>query len=94
LSNSRASRVKLSPRFERSLRKLDPRLRTAAVKALKTLILEPDSRSLKLEPVTGLSGFWTIRVNIHFRILLEQLSDGDGKYFLAVDVGNHDIYRK
>jgi len=40
--------------------------------------------------VKNLAGFFTIRVNRNFRIMLEQREDEDGPYFLIVDVASHD----
>jgi plasmid maintenance system killer protein len=86
-------RVKLSSQFE-SRFKRHPDLRDAIKKALTALVDTPERKSLNLEPLTGRPGFWSIRINNHFRILLHKLEDETGVYFLAVDFGNHETYRK
>ena len=86
------SRVKLSDRFLRSYKKLDPQIQARAKKALRKLIENPRLRSLHFESLRGVGDLYSIRVNDNFRILLQLLEDKDGKYFLALDVANHDIY--
>jgi mRNA-degrading endonuclease RelE of RelBE toxin-antitoxin system len=87
-----ASRVKLSDRFSRSYKKLDGKLQERTKKALRKLVENPQQRSLNFESLRGVDGVFSIRVNDNFRILLQLLEDEDGKYFLALDVANHDIY--
>lgn len=40
------------------------------------------------------SGYFSIRVNDNFRILLRREEDVEGVYYVAADVANHDIYRR
>lgn len=93
-SERRTGRVKLSDRYSHSLRKLDGRLRKRANKALEDLVATPQKKSLNLEALKGVDGVYSIRVNDNFRILLQLLEDKEGKYFLALDVANHDIYSR
>jgi mRNA-degrading endonuclease RelE of RelBE toxin-antitoxin system len=86
------SRVKISDRFLRSYKKLDGTLQARAKKALRKLVENPQLRSLNFEALRGMEGIYSIRVNDNFRILLQLLEDKEGKYFLALDVANHDIY--
>jgi mRNA-degrading endonuclease RelE of RelBE toxin-antitoxin system len=86
------SRVKISDRFLRSYKKLDGQLQDRAKKALRKLVQNPRQRSLNFELLRGMEGVYSIRVNDNFRILLQLLEDKEGKYFLALDVANHDIY--
>jgi hypothetical protein len=40
--------------------------------------------------VKGAPGFFTIRVNRNFRMMLQAQADEAGPYFLIVDLDNHD----
>jgi len=39
-------------------------------------------------------GFYSIRVNLTFRILLRRLEDDKGQYWLLVELDTHRIYRR
>jgi mRNA-degrading endonuclease RelE of RelBE toxin-antitoxin system len=88
------NRVKPSDRFSRSFKKLDGNLQRRAKKALRDLITNPQKRSLNFEQLQGVEKVYSIRVNDNFRILLHLLEDEEGKYFLALDIANHDIYSR
>ncbi|HVF58322.1 MAG TPA: hypothetical protein VNJ70_00690 [Thermoanaerobaculia bacterium] len=87
-------RVELTPRFERSFKRLSPHVQTAARKALRNLIEQPHAKSLNLEPVVGRPGFFTIRATLAFRVLLRREEDEDGVCYHAEDVDTHRIYRR
>jgi hypothetical protein len=54
----------------------------------------PESHSINLESLTGLPGFYSIRVNRSFRILLRRLEDDKGRYWLVVELDTHRIYQR
>ena len=87
-------RVEIARRFIKAFRRLSPPIQKAAEKALVTLIERPESKGLNLEPLTGMKGFYSIRVNLNYRILLQRREDDDGEFFSAEDVDTHDIYAR
>jgi mRNA-degrading endonuclease RelE of RelBE toxin-antitoxin system len=86
------ARVALSARFKRDLRKVDPRIRGAAQKALLQLVRNRSHPGLNLERIEG--EIWSIRVTRNFRIFLRRTSDDEGELFLASRLENHDIYKR
>jgi hypothetical protein len=47
------NRVAITPRFEKSLRRLHPNVKKAAIKAIKNLMTNPESKRLNLEPLAS-----------------------------------------
>lgn len=86
------ARVGLSARFERDLRKADPRIRAAAEKALQRLVENRYHPGLNLERIRD--EVWSIRVTRNFRIFLRRNSDDQGELFLASRLETHDIYKR
>jgi len=85
-------RVEITPRFGKSFARLHPEVREAAERALSKLFENPESRGLNLERISG--EIYSIRVNRNFRILLRKKQDDSGPYFIAEDIGSHNIYRR
>lgn len=83
-------RTKPSDRFRKSLGKLGEPLATRARKALKKFHDAPKSPGLNFEAVKNRSGYFTIRVERNFRIMLKAETDKEGPYFLLVDIADHD----
>lgn len=79
--------------FQKALLKLPADLQQAALDALEKLLEEPPRPSLRLEKLRGTSGYWSIRVNRGWRILLRLEESAEGKVYVALDVGPHDVYR-
>jgi mRNA-degrading endonuclease RelE of RelBE toxin-antitoxin system len=87
------TRIRWERSFQKALFKLPADLQQAALDALEKLLEEPPRPSLRLEKLQGASGYWSIRVNRGWRILL-RLEDGEeGKVYVVLDVGPHDVYR-
>jgi mRNA-degrading endonuclease RelE of RelBE toxin-antitoxin system len=86
-------RVRWSRTFEKSFRKLPAQIQDAAFRAVRNLLEDPSRPSLNLEKLRG-TEYWSIRVNLGYRILLRSESDLDGDVFRLADVGPHDIYRR
>jgi mRNA-degrading endonuclease RelE of RelBE toxin-antitoxin system len=89
---SEGARVALSARFKRKLRKVDPQIRAAALKALSRLGENRSHPGLNLERIRD--EIWSIRVTRNFRIFLRRMIDEDGEFFLASRLENHDIYKR
>ena len=83
-------RTKPSARFRKSLAKLGEPMASRALKALEKLHTAHNSPGLNFEAFKNRPGFFTIRVDRNFRILLKQETDEDGPYFLLVDIADHD----
>jgi mRNA-degrading endonuclease RelE of RelBE toxin-antitoxin system len=86
-------RVRWSRTFEKSFRKLPAQIQDGAFRAVRNLLEDPSRPSLNLEKLRG-TDYWSIRVNLGYRILLQRESDPEGDAFRLVDVGPHDIYRR
>jgi hypothetical protein len=80
-------RTKPSARFIKSRAKKGQPLAGRIDKALIKFHKNPESPDLNFE---AFGGFFTIRVNRNFRILLSLQEDKDGPYYLIVDVDDHD----
>jgi hypothetical protein len=83
-------RTKPSARFRKSLAKLGEPLASRAFKALKKFHTASTSSGLNFEAFKNRPGFFTIRVDRNFRILLKQETDDEGPYFLIADIADHD----
>lgn len=62
-------RIRWSRTFEKSFRKLPTQIQDAAFRAVRTLLEDPTRPSLNLEKLRG-TDYWSIRVNLAYRILL------------------------
>jgi mRNA-degrading endonuclease RelE of RelBE toxin-antitoxin system len=89
---SPGARVRLAPRFEKALGKVDQRIARSAIEALHRLNKDRRHRGLNLEKIEGTT--WSIRVTRNFRILLERHTDDLGEYFIATHLDTHDIYKR
>ena len=88
-------RVRVNPGYVRAVRKLDRGVAKRANAALVKFQADPNRPGLNFEPVTGAPGYFTIRVNRNFRILLRRERDAAGELYAAVDVARHDeAYRR
>ncbi|HEX4963679.1 MAG TPA: hypothetical protein VF173_22830 [Thermoanaerobaculia bacterium] len=83
-------RIKPSARFRKSLAKLGEPLASRALKALKKFHVASTSPGLNFEAFKNRPGFFTIRVDRNFRILLKAETDKEGPYYLLVDIADHD----
>jgi plasmid maintenance system killer protein len=54
----------------------------------------PDRPGLNFERLPGWDDTYSIRVTRSYRILLKREIDEAGEFFLAVDIGTHQIYRR
>jgi hypothetical protein len=73
--------------FKRDLKKIRDKRRTdAAQAALQAFLENSKSVALNFETVVSRKGYFTIRTNIHDRILLKQIDGG----FEILALGNHD----
>jgi mRNA-degrading endonuclease RelE of RelBE toxin-antitoxin system len=86
-------RVRWSRTFEKSFRKLPAQIKDAAFRAVQNLLEDPARPSLNLEKLRG-TEYWSIRVNLGYRILLRAESDLEGDAFRLMDIGPHDVYRR
>jgi hypothetical protein len=86
-------RTKPSARFLKSLAKIGQPIASRAAKALEKFHRSPDTPGLNFEAFKNRPGFFTIRVDRNFRILLKAETDEDGPYFLLADIADHqDTY--
>jgi mRNA-degrading endonuclease RelE of RelBE toxin-antitoxin system len=83
-------RVKPSERFKKSRKKLGEPLSGRIDKTIVKFCNNPGSPGLNFEAFKNAPGFFTIRVDRNFRILLKSEEDKEGAYFLLADVANHD----
>jgi plasmid maintenance system killer protein len=60
---------------------------------VQNLLEDPARPSLNLEKLRG-TEYWSIRVNLGYRILLRAESDLEGDAFRLMDIGPHDVYRR
>lgn len=86
-------RVRWSRTFEKSFRRLPAQIQDATFRAVRNLLEDPSRPSLNLEKLRG-TEYWSIRVNLGYRILLRPEPDLEGDVFRLMDVGPHDIYRR
>jgi mRNA-degrading endonuclease RelE of RelBE toxin-antitoxin system len=83
--------VRPTTRFENAFKGLSHEVQKAVMKALLKLIDNPSHPGLNLESLRGAPGYYSIRANRGFRIILLQ---ADPTTFDLIDVGPHDIYRR
>ena len=86
-------RLRWSRTFEKSFRKLPAQIQDATFRAVQNLLEDPSRRSLNLEKLRG-TDYWSIRVNLGYRVLLRAEPDPEGEVFRLMDVGPHDVYRR
>jgi|KBSMisStaDraftv2_1062788.scaffolds.fasta_scaffold2699737_2 mRNA-degrading endonuclease RelE of RelBE toxin-antitoxin system len=86
-------RVRWSRTFEKSFRKLPAQIQDAAFRAVQNFLEAPERRSLNFEKLRG-TDYWSIRVNLGYRILLRSEPDPEGYVFRLMDIGPHDVYRR
>lgn len=86
--------VRLDNLFAEAYGGLPKDLQKATDKALLKLQENPPRPSLNLERIKGTEVYWTIRVNLKYRILLRLEMEQEKEVFVAVDVGPHDSYRR
>ena len=82
--------VEPSPRFKKSFKKLSRTIQEGVMRALTKFLRDPYAVGLNFEAVTNRAGYFTIRVNRNFRVLLRATEQET--CFVVVDVHNHDIY--
>jgi hypothetical protein len=87
-------RIKITPRFDKARSRLDSVVADAVDRALVNLMERPELRGLNFEPLAGRPGFFTIRANLNFRILLRKMDDAEGTNYAVEDVDKHDIYKR
>ena len=58
--------------------------------AVKKFLENPKAPGLNFEAIKNSPGYFTIRVNRNFRILLRAEEDDQGPYYLLVNVAAHD----
>jgi plasmid maintenance system killer protein len=75
-------------------RGLDPPQKRKVKSAVVKLSKNPNTKSLRLEPLKGATDFWSIRVTDGWRILLRIERDEAGAHYVVVEFGTHDVYRK
>ena len=88
----RGARVRSSPRFDKAIRKAEPRIAEAGIRAIKRLTEDRRHPGLNLERIEG--ELWSIRVTRNHRILLEREHDHEGEVFVATHLDTHDIYKQ
>lgn len=87
-------RLLWSRTFEKSFGKLTPQLKNATFRAIAKFKEDLRHPSLRLEKLQGLPDYWSIRVNLGYRIVLHRRQEGEDDVFTLVGVGPHDIYRR
>jgi mRNA-degrading endonuclease RelE of RelBE toxin-antitoxin system len=81
-----------SKAFEKAWARLGIEQRKAAERAMSRFLEDPSHPGLNFERMQGRPGFWSIRTNKGFRIILKETDDPST--FMLADVGKHDIYRR
>nr|VFJ78472.1 MAG: Plasmid maintenance system killer protein [Candidatus Kentron sp. FW] len=77
--------------FFKSVRKRLPRsLYPQLESTLADMMRDPQHPGLNLETIVSRNGYYSIRVNRQWRILLRR--EGE-KHFTAIEVGSHAVYR-
>nr|VFK79179.1 MAG: Plasmid maintenance system killer protein [Candidatus Kentron sp. SD] len=84
-------RVDYDKGFFKSVRKrLPPGLHAKLKNTLADLMGDPSHPGLNLEAIVSRDGYYSIRVNRQWRVLLRR--EGEN-HFTAIEVGSHAIYR-
>lgn len=85
-------RVQATDRFKRAYKRLSPQQVKQADKAIKLLMTEPKSKSLRFRVLEGSDRYWIASINRGDRLILGKLEDD---LFELLDIGEHDkTYRK
>jgi plasmid maintenance system killer protein len=87
-------RVRVDPGYLRARKRLSSKLAERADAALVKFLEDSPSPGLNFEALQNWPGYYSIRVNRNFRILLRREQDDSGEVFAAVDVASHDVYRR
>jgi len=87
-------RVRIDPGFVRALSRRNPEIQVRAEKALVRFQENPQAHGLNFERVKSMGDYYSIRINLQFRILLRRERDDEGELFAAVDMGTHQVYRR
>ena len=70
--------------------RLPQSIQKRTLKAKRLLLENPLHPSLRLHKLSGhLYGLWSIRINRQYRVIFEQIENGD---ILFISVGTHAIY--
>lgn len=78
--------------FFKSVKKRLPHdMQAKVADTLATFMREPTHPGLNLEPIINRSGYYSIRINRQWRMLLRKEAEN---HFTAIEVGTHAIYRK
>jgi len=88
------TRIRIADSYRKAERRIPQRIRLQAGKALTTFMEAPDRPGLNFERLPGWDDTYSIRVTRSYRILLKREADDAGEFFLAVDIGTHQIYRR
>ena len=83
-------RTKPSQRYIKSLRKIGKPLSKRAEKAVGKFQKNSDLPGLNFEIFKDRPGYFTIRVERNYRILLKEEHDENGLYYLLADIDDHD----
>lgn len=82
-------KLEFSKRFVRSLEAAPPEVREGIQAALKMFRVNPKHPALNFEKI-GTAGYWSIRVDQGWRVMMKRLSSGE---YRLVEAGPHDVYR-
>jgi len=88
------ARIRIDPSYLKARSKQSPEVRQRAAKALLRFQENPQAHGLNFERVKGMGDYYSIRINLQFRILLRRERDAHGEVFAAVDIGTHQVYRR
>ena len=84
-------KVHSTSEFEKSFRKLLPRIQNLALKKDKWFRQNAFDTRLHTHKLRGeLSGYWSYYINRRYRILFRFLNDNEVIYY---DIGTHEIYK-
>ena len=87
-------RLRVDPGYERALDRLPKAIRQRSNAALLKFLENPRSPGLNFEKLRDRADYYSIRVNLQYRILLRLEADREGELFAVVDVGTHQVYRR
>jgi len=79
--------IRWSERFHREWKKLPPEIKTKTGRILLLLDSNREHPSLRLKKLQRLTGFWELRVDKEWRILLTI----EGDIFVIAGIGKHDL---
>jgi len=80
-----------SSKFKKELNKLEIKIVKIALEKEKLFKYNPLHSSLRLRELKGnLKNFWSISINMRYRIIFLREDNGD---ILFISIGKHDIYK-